>query len=215
MAISRKTHAHSILVGQQQNVAGAVVNDKGLGARFRPEQFQSVRTAAGLLSGQPYVTQGLPVEVTEHDVTMLMQSIEWKVQPIPNTSCEGASSADQSLGCHNAATTPPRSIVKIANGRELITLYTQDAQPTPQSAKPHQPQAPALWSDAIKATLGRTAATRFPLPGCCSTTHLYGPDAPARLWCGCETTPQQTNQAHQGVFLKKPCMLMGINTART
>ena len=130
---------------------GPVVTERGRGARFLSQHFDSARVAAGLPCGEVYWAQGVPIEYDEGDIPELLRAARWQVQLIPFPKRVRGSVMHLKV---RSTSPPPRTLLRVSTQQEIITLHVVPYNPSaPKKPMPVQ-EPPTTWAAALKSTLG-------------------------------------------------------------
>ena len=136
-----------------QGYSGPVLSSKGIGARFQEASYQAARQKAGLAIGTVYLITGLPIENTEQDTVELMKECQWEVTPLSGSRRVKGRMAQVRV---RAQSPPPTSVLKVTSGREISTVYIQEAAVAPPQQRRPEPDTPSRTrAEALRSTLGR------------------------------------------------------------
>ena len=131
---------------------GVVVTSKGLGARFSAESYQSARSSAGLVTGDLYTIQGLPLALPENEVSDILNDVKWSARVVEGSRRARGRSASVRV---RADKPPPKELIRLSSGAEVFQLHIQSQQAWQHKEKAESQEAPTTWTQAMRVTLGR------------------------------------------------------------
>ena len=69
---------------QVPGFAGIAASQRGLGARFEQGALAAARKSVGLSPGEVYILSGVPCDMTEAEVTQVLEQLKWPAVLVPS-----------------------------------------------------------------------------------------------------------------------------------
>ena len=132
---------------------GAVLTQKGIGARFSKEQADAAKAQSGIPMGDSFLILGVPHDMREPELQTVMQEMQWQCTILPQTRRVRQRRAQYVI---KAQTPPPQAILRLKTGSEVTTLQILPHKPKQDQPRTVAPQtAPTTWVQVAQRALGR------------------------------------------------------------
>ena len=183
---------------QMAGYCGAVLCQRGLGARFHLQSYQEARTTVGLDPGVVYQISGMDVASSEQDIIDTMQAMQWKVTFIPGSRKVRGKVLHAKV---RAEAPPPKTVLRVMHESEITTVYIKEQQQVSQvqQKEPLPLQPVKTWAAAIKATLGPQQKMSTPPPSNTTQEPVRAPAVPTFGSRG-EKRPTWAEQMEQPMY---------------
>ena len=166
--------------------SGPVLSSKGIGARFKEEDLSGGKTESGFGDWRSLPCHWAPGREHRTRHHWVDEGAPMGCHPLQGSRRVKGRMAQVRV---RSQSTPPSTVLKVTWGREISTVYIQEAATAPpQQRKPEPQQQPSrTWAEALRSTLARdTERTQ--------TTPKQAPEKVTPPWIPTRKKTQWTDQ---------------------